>query len=104
MLFTTKVDLIAQVFDGAQNQVSYIGGELSNYKYLTVGLDYGLTDYLSVGANIKYLFKNLIFKFGENMELFNKNMGKILLNYLDSNSAEMEQSVGSILDLNTISP
>ena len=56
MLFTTKVDLIAQVFDGAQNQVSYIGGELSNYKHLTVGLDYGLTDYLSVGGNIKYLF------------------------------------------------
>ena len=52
----TKVDLIAQVFDGAQNQVSYIGGELSNYKHLTVGLDYGLTDYLSVGGNIKYLF------------------------------------------------
>jgi len=56
MLFTTKANLIAQVFDGAQNQVSYIGGELSNYNYLTVGLDYGLTDYLSVGANIKYLF------------------------------------------------
>ncbi|MBK6700706.1 MAG: hypothetical protein IPG55_12585 [Saprospiraceae bacterium] len=66
MLFTTKANLIAQVFDGAQNQVSYIGGELSNYKYLTVGLDYGLTDYLSVGANIKYLFIHQKFQIKKN--------------------------------------
>ncbi len=53
--FSISDKLCAQVYDGAQNKVYYLGTEVSNYKYILFGGDHGLTDFLSFGVSIKYL-------------------------------------------------
>ena len=52
-LLNTEI-LNAQIYDGAQNKVSYLGTEISNYNHIIFGTDVGLTDFLSCGVNLKF--------------------------------------------------